>query len=351
MKHNGSVSCHDAAGHCTNPPPGMLTAAVVGSGRGATHARWLADCPGVTPLAVPGDEALARIREGGLDAVVVASPTYTHQDLAAEAIRRDLPVVCETPLAPSVPAALALAELALERGARACVPFQWRANHALRQARSALLRGEIGDLLTVDIALHDDSHIGPGTRWPWRERRQTAGGGAVAELGAHAFDLLVWSTGLPSWDVESAWTQRLYDSRRGPHGPVEVDVDDIAQAELRPLGSAARARVHVSRISPDQRQLHFTAIGSRGTLRVVADAKDGSAVLTLTTGARSLRRTVGPHPMNPYRAPADRGAGPAFTDFTSGAGLGTFDDALAAVHLAQAAQQRSAQHEPDAPWR
>lgn len=348
LKSNGFVSYDETGGHRTDPLPGTLTAAVVGTGRGAEHLRWLADCPGVTPLTVPGDEASDRIREGGLDVVVVASPTHTHQDLVAEALRQDLAVVCETPLAPGVPAALALTTLAAERGAQARVPFQWRTNNALGQARSALLHGEIGDLLTVDIALHDDSHLGPGTRWPWRERRETAGGGAMAELGTHALDLLSWSTGLGTWDVESAWAQRLYDSRRGPQGQVEVDVDDIAQAELRPLGSAARARVHVSRISPEGRQLYFTAVGSRGTLRVVAEAKNGSATLVLTTGARSLRATVGPHSMNPYRAPASAGADPALTD---GAGLGTFDEALAAVHLVEAAQRRSVQRDPEVPWR
>ncbi|GHH88666.1 hypothetical protein GCM10018793_69120 [Streptomyces sulfonofaciens] len=325
-----------------------MDVALIGAGRGAVHAKWLSAVPGFRvagiacatqaaaaglarehPGAQAGTDPLALIRRAGLGGVVVATPTHAHAELVTEALRRDLFVVCEVPLAADPRTALGLAELATARYSRAYTPFQWRENEALRQARAALLAGDVGELVAVDLALHDDSHVGPRTRWPWRQRRDTAGG-ALAELGVHAFDLLRWATGNPTWEVRSAWTHRVLDTRQGPGGPVEVDVDDLAQAELRPLGQAARGRVAVSRISPEPRRLEAVLTGSRGVIRVTADGTDGSAVLTLTTGARSLRRQTGPQDMNPYKRLAE--------DIATGIDTApTFDDGLAAVHLVHTA--------------
>ncbi|MEU4209501.1 Gfo/Idh/MocA family oxidoreductase [Streptomyces sp. NPDC026206] len=307
--------------------------ALIGSGRGARHADWLAACPGFA-VAQPGADALTLIRQGGLEAVVVATPTHTHATLVTEALQREMLVVCETPLAQNAPAALKLAELAASLGSRAHVPFQWRENTALRSARTSLLQGAIGELIALDIDISDDSHAGPATPSPWREQRESAGGGALAHLGCHAFDLLLWSTGMNTWEVESAWTHRVHDTRRGPAGPVDVDVDDVAQVELRPLGHPARARVAVSRVTPGRRKLEFAALGTRGTVRVAADTTDGSAVLTLATGARTRQELTGPDPMNPYRRLADDLATGTVT-------LATFDDGLAAVNLMDAALRKS----------
>lgn len=332
--------------------------AVIGAGRGTQHSQWMAACQEFTIVGIaaqkdeaaaielvtrhPGAEvtrdALSLIRKEGLKGVVVATPTHAHEALVAEALRRDLLVVCETPLAESASAALKLAELATSRGSRAYVPFQWRENTALQSARSIILEGSIGELVALDIEIREDSHVGPGTPAPWREQANSAGAGALADLGCHAFDLLLWATGIHTWEVASAWAHRIHDLRRGP-GPVAVDVDDVAQVELRPLGHEARARAMVSRVSPEQHELEFTALGTRGTVRVVADTKDGSAVFTLTTGSRSLRELTGAHDMNPYRRLA--------SDLTTGSvSLPTFDDGLAAVNLLQAARQASIDSDP-----
>ncbi|WP_344992973.1 Gfo/Idh/MocA family oxidoreductase [Nonomuraea helvata] len=325
--------------------------ALIGTRRGGVHARWLAACPEfpVVAVACAGDVAAARalvmehhprarittdalslVRQGGIDMVVVASPTDAHYGVVDEALRRGLLVVCETPLAPDVSAARKLADLAASTPGQGVVPFQWRESPALRWARASLAEAETGELLTVTIDLHDDSHVGPRTPWPWRQQLRTAGGGALADLGVHAFDLLPWLTGLDLWEVTSSWTHRTLDLRSAAAGPVGVDVDDVAQAELRPFGSPARARVMVSRITPGRRQLRLTALGTRGRLEVTVNAGDGSGVMTLDTGARSRQKLFDPHPMNPYRRLADD-----LTVRSSASSVASFDDGLAALHLVE----------------
>ncbi len=322
-----------------------MNAALIGTRRGAVHARWLTAAPGFTVVGVAHDrdertaaalaarhpgaqvtsDALSLVKRQDVDLVVVAVPPTVCEEVVALALRRGVRVVCEMPLAADRHTALRLAELAAESGAPAHASFQWRYNEALRQARSRVLGGEVGEVVAVDITLYDDSHLGPGTRWPWRQR--AGAGGALLELGTHALDLVRWTTAVPVWDVGSAWTHRLHDTRRGPHGPVPVEVDDVAQVELRAYARDTRARVMVSRVDPERR---LTAVftGSRGVLEVRVDGADGSGVVTLRTGSRSVNRVTGPDDMNPY---------PRLVPDTALDGVATFDDALAALTSAHAA--------------
>ncbi|MEV6953733.1 Gfo/Idh/MocA family oxidoreductase [Streptomyces sp. NPDC051183] len=307
--------------------------AIVGTGRGSVHARWIAQCPEFSVTAVacaqnteaaaevvrahhPDAEvttdALSLIRDGRIDAVAIATPTHSRDELVSEALNRGLLVMCEAPLAASRQSALELAELAHARDARALVAFQLRENPALQHARQALAQGAVGELLAIDVELHDDTRTDGGA----------GGDSALAGLGTHAFDLVPWLTGTGFWEVSSAWTP--------PGG-----LDDIAQAELRTIGAPTRARVMVSRRSAARPQLLVTAHGERGAFHVRVNTADGSGLFTLTTGARDAQKLFGAHPMNPYRRLA--------RDLDSGVRLVPgFDDGLAALTLADAALAASA---------
>ncbi|MFJ1794736.1 Cof-type HAD-IIB family hydrolase [Kitasatospora griseola] len=341
------------------PPPTKgrpsMDVALLGTRRGATHARWLVGAPDLrlTAVACAGDRESARrlaaalapaaavtddapgllaARESGL--VVVATPTDTHDELVEAALERGLGVLCEAPLAPSAARARKLAERAADSGADAFVSFQWRENAAVRDLRDALADRRLGELLTLEIDFHDDSQAGPAAASPWRERRELAGGGALAELGTHAFDLLRFTTGIPDWAVEWGWTEQLHSQRIGAGGPVPTDVDDLAQCWLR--ASATRARVAVSRISAGHRRLELFALGSLGSARLVADPSDGSAVLTFRGGSRTAQQTYAPATMSPY--PRLAGAPGARAD------LATFEDGLAAAELVEQAVRSGKQH-------
>lgn len=319
--------------------------AIVGTRRGSVHARWIAQCPefSVTAVACSQDteaaaevvrmyhphaevttDALSLIRHGRIDAVAITTPTHSRHELVSEALYRGLLVMCEAPLAASRQSALELAELAHARDARTVVSFQLRENPTLRHTRQALADGAVGQLLAIDINLHDNTHarsVGPGSR-------RGAGADALTELGTHAFDLVPWLTGTGLWEVSSAWTHRVHDTRVG-HDAVPGAADDFAQAELRTIACPTRARVMVSRTGGTQPQLFVTAHGSLGVIRVRVNTADGSGLFTLSTGARDAQQLFGPHSMNPYCRLAD--------DLDTGVRpVPGFDDGLAALALVDA---------------
>jgi len=324
-----------------------MRAAVIGAGFGAVHVKWLAGCPSVdlTAIGYHRDRTRAQaladqygVREvsgdcpelaarGDLDLVVIASPPHTHHDLALPALCRSAVVVTDKPLAHSVPAARDLVLLARTRQARTMVTFQWRQHRGFQLLRDRLATGDLGEPLLFDLAFHHDFlAVGTVTAWPWRHDSRVAGGGALADLGVHVFDLLRWTTGL-TWTVTAASTVLAATSRTSTSGPVACDTDDAAVVLLKATGSAAIARILVSRATIGTRRFEVTAAGSLATIRVSADPSDGSAVFfqrrpNEPTDARSFA----PSTLNPYRQ--------LLLDVQTGeSSVADYDDGLAAQLL------------------
>ena len=132
-----------------------MRVAVVGVGHlGRHHARILSTMPGVV-LAGIVDRNLQRAREiaeacgtavihgvadlpDRVDAVVVATPTESHVEVATPLLERGLPVLVEKPMARSVAEADALVASARSGGAMLAVGHTERFNPALAAARPLL---------------------------------------------------------------------------------------------------------------------------------------------------------------------------------------------------------------------
>jgi predicted dehydrogenase len=85
-----------------------------------------------------------------LDAVVVATPPSTHFAIARACLENDLHVMVEKPLTLSSEDALALIELAGERGLTLMVGHTFEYNAAVRVLKDLIDSGELGDILYVD---------------------------------------------------------------------------------------------------------------------------------------------------------------------------------------------------------
>ncbi|WP_018262290.1 Gfo/Idh/MocA family protein [Methylobacterium sp. WSM2598] len=88
-------------------------------------------------------DAARMLAEGGIDAVDVAAPRAAHADLVRLAAARGLPVLCQKPLAPTLPEAEALAAEVGGR-CRLMVHENWRFRDTYRQAAALLRAGAVG---------------------------------------------------------------------------------------------------------------------------------------------------------------------------------------------------------------
>ncbi|MFC0435085.1 Gfo/Idh/MocA family protein [Kutzneria buriramensis] len=305
--------------------------AVIGAGFGANHLSWLAECDGVTVEAlcyrnnatrarelarrfdVPrtSDDVAKVIADGGIDAIAVASPPDTHEELIGLGLDAGLTVVTDKPLTTDVDSAARLARRG--RAASAMITFQWRANPAFDRLRE-LCAGPLGPLARVDLEFHHDFLAGPTTSWPWRHRLASAGAGTLGDQGVHLFDLLRWLA--PGrWSVVHGSATVMYPRRAFDGLTLAAETEDIAEVLLADDAGPTRSRVLVSRVSTGRREVRIVAQGAGGVAEVRANSEDGSATLAVTTadgGAETAR--FGPNSMNPYRALLDSNSVADFED-------------------------------------
>jgi predicted dehydrogenase len=95
-------------------------------------------------------DAAELIRDPEVDAVVIATPIFTHYPLARAALEAGKHVLVEKPLAPSVAHAEQLAELAARAGRVLMVDHTFVYTGAVRKIAALIAAGELGRVLYID---------------------------------------------------------------------------------------------------------------------------------------------------------------------------------------------------------
>lgn len=145
------------------------------------------------------DEA---IHHGPLDAVVVSSPTFTHEAVITQAASHGLDVFTEKPVDETADKIVALFEIAARGGISLCCGFQRRFDASYVAAANAVRTGKIGTPIMANIFFAD--HPCPPKEFLLK------GGNIFMDLCAHDVDYImqvleddvvsVYATGTSSTD-------------------------------------------------------------------------------------------------------------------------------------------------------
>ncbi len=208
------------------------------------------------------------VERDDIDIVDVCTPGHLHSEVAIAALEAGKHVLVEKPLANSVAesaAMVAVADEAAGRGVASMVGFNYRRVPALALARQLIAEGRIGAVRQVRAAYLQDWLADAGAPMTWRLRKETAGSGALGDLGSHVVDQV---QSLLGEHVTSA-AGRLHTfvpERVGDDGPEPVTVDDAAWATLE-THSGAVASVEVSRMATGRKNgLSLEVYGTDGAL-------------------------------------------------------------------------------------
>ena len=177
-------------------------------------------------------------------------------------------MLVEKPLANSLAEAeamVAAADAAARRGVLGMVGFNYRRVPALALARELIAAGRIGEVRQVRAAYLQDWLADASAPMTWRLRRETAGSGALGDLGSHVVDQVQTLLGSPVTSA-SGHLHTFVTSRAGDAGPEPVTVDDAAWATLG-TASGAVASVEVSRMATGRKNgLTIEVYGTAGSL-------------------------------------------------------------------------------------
>ena len=177
---------------------------------------------------VPETATDYRSLAGRVDAAIVALPNSLHAPVAIDLLRQGIHVLVEKPMALSVRECDAMIAAAEAGRAVLAVGLEFRFFDSSLLVRNLLQEGLLGEIRRFEM------HQGVIPRWPFATdfllKKETAGGGVLADFGAHVLDLLLWWLGdwtdVEYWDdaqggIESDCELRLA-FRSGLTGTVEI---------------------------------------------------------------------------------------------------------------------------------
>ena len=123
----------------------------------------------------------------GLDVVWIVSPTFLHHPQGMAALKAGKHVLLEKPLATSAAEAWELVETATNAGVVLATGYQARYVPGHQAMKKLIAEGAIGDV-TVARSFYGVHRDGPPPEW--RQHRDEARWGALADIGTHHLDLL-----------------------------------------------------------------------------------------------------------------------------------------------------------------
>lgn len=150
----------------------------------AARARQVAAKVGEPAVAVRG---VADVLDAGVDAVVVAAPTFAHADLIGAAVRAAVPVFCEKPVALDVAGTRAVLDQVATAGVPLQVGFQRRFDAGCQAVREATRSGRLGWLHMIRSCTSDPT--------PPAASYVATSGGIFRDCGVHDYDAVRWVTG------------------------------------------------------------------------------------------------------------------------------------------------------------
>jgi predicted dehydrogenase len=207
--------------------------------------------------------------EQGLDMVDVCTPNALHLEQVSAALEEGLHVYCEKPLGANQEQARKLNAAANKAGVLTHTAFSMRYYPAARQAKAILAAGALGEIYNFRAHLFHNSYMDAGRPMAWRLQKDISGGGTLADLGVHMFDLVRYLLGEADW--VQCRTRTFITSRPKAAGSSEmaaVDVDDWALCTME-LQSGAQGVVEVTRMSGGITDTNSIQIfGSQGSLEI-----------------------------------------------------------------------------------
>jgi predicted dehydrogenase len=203
----------------------------------------------------------ARLKDG-IEAVAIVTPNHMHYPAAKAFLQRGIHVICDKPLTANLKEARKLAELAEKSGKIFALTHNYTGYPMVRQAREMVAAGELGDIRLVHAEYVQDWLTNPieasgHKQAEWRTDPARSGvGGAIGDIGTHAYNLACFVSGLEAESLAADLTS-FVEGRQ---------LDDNAHVMLR-YGNGARGMIWATQVAPgNENRLLLRVHGTKGGL-------------------------------------------------------------------------------------
>ncbi len=201
-------------------------------------------------------------RQDGIEAVAIVTPNHLHFEPAKAFLEAGIHVICDKPVTTTLEKAKELAGIIAESGRLFVLTHNYTGYPMIRQMREMIAAGAIGRLRHVQVEYAQDwltqaaeTTGAKGAEWRTDPARSGAGG-AIGDIGTHAFNLAAFVTG-ETPDQLLADLTSFVPGRR---------LDDSANILMR-YASGAKGMLWASQIAVgNENELTLRIYGEKGGL-------------------------------------------------------------------------------------
>jgi len=186
------------------------------------------------------------------DAVIICTPPNCHFDIASHFLARSRHVLCEKPLTTSSIQAKQLVDLARSSGMTLMMASKFRYVDDIAKAKAIIASGILGKLLLYENSFC--SKVAMKDRW--NARKAISGGGVLIDNGSHSVDIARYLLG-PIKEIQAQYA---------PSGQA-VEVEDTAVLLFQTTGGVL-GRVELSWSINKESDAYISVFGTEGTLLI-----------------------------------------------------------------------------------
>lgn len=136
------------------------------------------------------DDANALISDPEVDAVYVATPVGSHDEIARAVAAVGKPAYVEKPMARHTPECERMVRAFRRAGVPLFVAYYRRCLPRFLRVKDLIAQGALGRVTALRYHYGSPSHAKPVDPLPWRLHAPDSGGGLFLDLGCHALDIL-----------------------------------------------------------------------------------------------------------------------------------------------------------------
>lgn len=200
-------------------------------------------------------------RPDGIDVVSIVTPNHLHGPIAEAFLAQNIHVICDKPMTATLVQAESLMAAAAASNASFFLTYNYTAYPMIRQAQQMVTNGVLGDIQIVEANYLQDwlSEVPEANnkQAAWRTDPIKSGGGAIGDIGTHAYNLLCFVTGLRT---------KMLNATLHSHVAGRA-VDDDARVTLHFHGGA-RGHIWASQVAVgNENNLTLAVYGTKGSIR------------------------------------------------------------------------------------
>jgi len=199
-----------------------------------------------------------------IEAVIVATPGYTHKEIVCAAAEAGCHILCEKPMTVSYEEAILMQQAVQGKPLTAMMGFNYRFIPAVRVIRNMIKTNQLGKILGFSGQYLQDWAIEESVPYIWRMDANNVGYGPL-EVGSHLIDLARYLVG--EFREVSGIVETFIKTRRDENNQERtVTTDDLsvftARFENGAVGTFQAGRVN----SGHKNELSFTIHGTLGSV-------------------------------------------------------------------------------------